>query len=690
MKAHFHKRAARGGKALFGIVKRHPDGFGFLIPDDPEEPDVYIPRNSMSGVMSNDRLKIKAEREGNSDRWRGEVEEILQRGTTRVTGKFHSLTPGKGILHDKGLAWGSDLIIENPDNIPVKEGEWISVQITEYPDSTKGFRGKIIKVIGDIMDPLNDAPRILHMQHIPDQFSPKALSEAEKFGSEVSTKDCTGRKDLRGLPLITIDGKTAKDFDDAIFVEKTRDGFRLVVAIADVSHYVRPNMAIDDEAYQRGTSTYFPNFVNPMLPKALSDHLCSLKPKVDRLCVVADMLFNYNGEKTHSEFYEAVMCSQARVTYGEAQDCIEGRVPEAHAHVRDVILRAADLAKILMNKRFREGSLDLEIPETEIECDETGQPVDIMQSERLFSHKLIEEMMLAANVAVAEFINEHQRPVLYRIHDQPDADAVVMLEKFLHSLGFNKKLKGGKLQKQITQALEQFGDHPQRQILHILALRSMAQAKYSTENIGHFGLGFSNYAHFTSPIRRYPDLIVHRVLKSILIPEKGYSHLGEDELSTAGVMLSACEQRSVKAERQIHAIKKARFMQQHLGQEFQGIISSVAKFGVFVLLRQFDVDGLIRLEDLGGDRFVFDEEQLKLIGKKSGMSYAIGDSVHVQVVAAHIEEGKIDFILADKGVERGAFQKEVQSPAQRRSPKGHSQHSGPLRFSKRGRKGKTR
>lgn len=674
-------------KPLQGLVKRHPDGFGFFIPDDKDQVDVYIPKKWMSGIMSNDVVTIKAIPEPGGNRFRGEILEVVKRSTVRVAGQYFAMTPDKGMLHDKSFAWGSDLIVDNPERVTVNAGDWVAVQITDYPDSAKGFRGRILQVIGDILDPLNDSPRILHVHHIPDKFSNRALKEADNFAEEVDASDIKGRKDLRQLAFITIDGKTAKDFDDAVYVESLDKGFKLFVAIADVSHYVKPGMAIDDEAYDRGTSTYFPNFVAPMLPAKLSDHLCSLRPKVDRLALVAEMDFDFQGNRVQANFYETVINSKARVTYGEAQETIDGRTPEGFEHVSEVILRAADLAKIFMNKRFREGSLNLEIPETEIEVDETGDPVDIMQAERLFSHKLIEELMLAANVAVAEFLNEHERPVLFRIHEEPNPEAVENLQAFLQNLGFQKRLSGGSLQKKITKALEEFSDHPQQHILHILALRSMAQAKYSPQNVGHFGLGFENYCHFTSPIRRYPDLIVHRVLKSVICPQKGYPSISQVELDSAGVFLSACEQRSVKAERHIHAIKKARFMSRFIGQEFDGTISSVTKFGIFVLLRRFNVDGLVRSEDLGSDRYEFDEENLQMVGRKSGMTFTIGDSIKVQVAATNIDEGQIDFIIAGGEDEGSAVEKEVQSFEKRRSPKDDSRNLRKTRFSGRRRKG---
>jgi ribonuclease R len=641
------KFQSRPSASQTGIVKRHPDGFGFFVADLPDHPDVYIPRQSMESVMTNDRVRVTVERERGGDRFRGTIEEILQRAVTRAMGQYQPLGDGFGELHDKSFGWGADLTVTCPPELSPKEGELVVVQIEDYPGSDKGFTGRVISIIGDAADPLNDSIRMLHAHNIPHEFSKRALAEAGALYPEVREQDWAGRKDLRGIPIITIDGKTAKDFDDAVFAETSAGGFRLIVAIADVSHYVKPGTAIDDDAYMRGTSTYFPNFVAPMLPEKLSNELCSLKPNVPRLTLVADMQIDFSGVLKSSTFYEAVIQSQARVTYGEAEEILEGHTPDRFKHVEGNIKRCSDLAKLLMARRFREGSLDLDLPETTIEIDETGQPVDIMQTERLFSHRLIEELMLMANVAVATYFTEHNIEAIYRIHEEPNPEAMRNFESFLRAFGFKERMTGGLLQKRITQALEHFKDHPKAHVLNMLALRSLAQAKYSAHNVGHFGLGFKNYTHFTSPIRRYPDLIVHRLLKSAIVEKGGYQRMTMGDLESAGTVLSACEQRSVKAERQINAIKKARFMSQHLGEEFDGVISSVTRFGVFVLLRQFDIDGLVRMEELGHDRFEYIEEKMRLVGQKSGMSYEVGQPMRVIVARADVDQGQIDFVLAE-------------------------------------------
>ncbi len=639
-------------KTLSGFIKRHPDGFGFFIPDDKEHPDVYVPQNSMRSAMTNDRVTISVEKERDG-RFRGEIIRITERSQQRVAGKFFKVNEKFGAIKDEGRGWGQDLKIPMEDSKNAEDGELVEAKIITFPDEGP-FIGEIVEVIGDAKDPLNDIKRVLITQNIPDQFSKETLEEAKHFTSNPTEKDFVGRTDLRHLNIITIDGATAKDFDDAIFVEMTNDGFHLYVAIADVSHYVSVNTAMDKEAYERGNSVYFPNFVVPMLPEAISNGLCSLNPHVPRLALVAEMNFDFTGEMTASKFYEGVIESKARVTYGEAQELLDGaagkssmnmEVAKKLDHVKENIFKSSDLAKILMAKRFKEGSLDLEVPETELVIDGAGEPVDVIKSERLFAHRLIEEMMLAANVAVAKFLSGKEIPAIYRVHEEPASEKIEMLQRYMNNMGSTSTVAGGKLQKRLTRMLQEFEGKPEAQIIHILTLRSMSQAKYTHNNLGHFGLGFDFYTHFTSPIRRYPDLIVHRLIKNQIMPNSRYRLIPEEDLATAGTWLSATEQKSAKAERQIQAIKKARFMQKQVGEVFEGLISSVTKFGVFVLLRQFNIDGLIRLDDLGNEKWEFDEENLTLSAKRSGFMYKMGDTLNVAVSMVDIEQGQINFVL---------------------------------------------
>lgn len=644
---HSSKRAGPVEGAIEGIVKRNSDGFGFLIPDDREHPDVYIPRHSMTGIMTNDRVRARVNRGGDRTRLSGEITEVVKHASSQVVGRYHPLSDKHGIIVDDEHIWGEDLRVRLAPGIAPKAGDLIVIEIKNYPGSDEGFSGVAKEVLGDYLDPMTDTKRVIFQNHIPMEFTPETIAEAKKLPLEVPTDNLGARVDLRHLAFITIDGATAKDFDDAIYVESHPRGFKLWVAIADVSHYVKPGHPMDEDAYQRGNSTYFPHFVVPMLPEALSNELCSLKPRVPRYSVVAEMVIDRNGDVLEKKFYEAVIKSRHRVTYGEAQEVIEGEDPGELADVKSMILLATDLAKTLMKRRFQNGSLDLEIPETQILIDDAGIPTDIIRTERLFAHRLIEECMLIANVSVAKLFHEKNVPGIYRVHDQPAAEALGMLENFIHAFGGSTHGLGGtKLQAKITQALKASEGKPEATILNILTLRSMKQAEYKNVNIGHFGLGFEHYTHFTSPIRRYSDLIVHRILKSIVV-RGSYKRIEDEELASAGTQLSACEQRSVKAERQFQSIKKARFMIKHVGKEFDGMISSVTRFGAFVLLREFDVDGLVKLDQLGNDKWEFDEENLQLVGKRTGKHYKIGDSLRIQVAAANPDSGQLDFILAE-------------------------------------------
>ena len=634
-------------RLLNGIIKRHPDGFGFFIPEDVEHADVFIPAQAMKTAMTNDKVSITVEKERDG-RFRGEIMNIVERSQKKIAGAYSVWNERYGMIKDEGKGWGKDLKIPLDKSLNAKKGELVVARITEYPDKGE-FMGEVTEIIGDIQDALNDIKRVVVAQNIPEEFSPATLEEAKKFSTNPTEEDFKDRKDLRNINIITIDGATAKDFDDAVFVEMDGRGFHLIVAIADVSHYVKSGTAIDKDAYERGTSVYFPNFVIPMLPEALSNGLCSLVPHVPRLALVADMHFDFTGVMTESSFYEGVIESKARVTYGQAQEIVDNpdgdsETHKKFAHVKENIMRCADLAKVLMAKRFKDGSLDLEVPETELVIDGSGEPVDVIKSERLFAHRLIEEMMLAANVAVAKEFNKKEIPAIYRTHEPPDPLKIAMLEKFMNSFGATVNLSGDRIQKRLTKALHEFTNEVQAQVIHMLTLRSMSQARYTLDNLGHFGLGFDFYTHFTSPIRRYPDLIVHRLLKNIIGAKGGYRLMAEEDIQTAGTWLSACEQRSAKAERQIQAIKKARFMKHLVGKDFDGMISSVTKFGVFVLLREYNIDGLIRLDDLG-DRLEFDEENLRLVAKGSGASYNLGDRVRVTVSSTDIESGQVNFLL---------------------------------------------
>ena len=480
---------------------------------------------------------------------------------------------------------------------------------------------------GDFLDSSKDNERVLKFFNIPYEFYSVDKEQASK---ELSQKDFKGRKDLRHLPFVTIDGIHAKDFDDAVYIEPLKKGWKAFVSIADVGWYVKEKSRLDKEAYLRGNSTYFPNFSAPMLPPYLSQGLCSLNPRAPRLTMTVEMDFDSKGRQKKSFFYESVICSQARLTYEKAQGIIDGE-SRISADIQDSIKCGVQLVQVLMEERFKKGALNLELDEVEIFVDSKGRPLNIVQTQRLLSHKLIEELMLACNKAVAEFLNRKKTSCIYRVHEDPRREDLSHLNKFVQSVDstadlFGKKKSYFKKQKSLAFQLSQFiykmKEHPKKNIMHYLILRALPQARYSAYNKGHFGLQFEKYLHFTSPIRRYSDLIVHRILKKILKEESCYT-VSSRELETTAQFLSQCEQRSVKAERFIENIKKARFMAKYIGEEFSGVIASVTKFGFFVSLNEYSVDGLVHINNLGG-RWRFHPSQLILKAYPSGYTFRQG------------------------------------------------------------------
>ena len=641
----------RNQRILTGLVKKHPDGFGFLIPHNKTQEDVYISKSQMQGVMSDDEIKVEVfSRRGRSY---GRVLKVIQRTRDHVLGSFVRISKKLGCIKDENHFFGEDILFHYTEFPSLQEGDWLEVQILSYPGSKKGFQGKISKVLGSFPSALSDNMKTLREFNIPYSFK----IPPEKNLS-IQKKDLKNRQDLQSFPFVTIDGATAQDFDDAIYIQKKLEGWVVFVSIADVDFYVKEDSPLDQTAYQRGNSTYFPGFCSPMLPEYLSQDLCSLKPQTPRFTMTAEIHFDKKGFRKKSLFYESVIFSQARLTYGQAQEIIDGKIPKnISSSIVSSLSSGAELAQVLLKHRVKNGSLNLEIPETEIHLDKKGYPIDILPAQRLFSHQLIEELMLACNQAVAEFLSQKKIPCIYRIHDIPPAEDLNHLYSFLktidssinflpqNKLGQNSKLS---LQKKLCQMIQKIKGHPKQFIMYNLILRTLTQACYSSYNRGHFGLSFSHYTHFTSPIRRYSDLIVHRILKQALGISK-QTFLSKDELEIKAQLLSQCEQRSVKAERHIENIKKARFMENHLRDEFTGMIASVTKFGFFVTLKQFDVDGLIHLDSLGG-RWLFDPSQLILRSRSSGYIFQQGEDVRIRVVHVSIEQGKIDFeLLEHKG-----------------------------------------
>ena len=667
---------------LTGIVKRHPDGFGFLIPEDSTHSDVYLSQRQMQYLMNNDKVKIAVfPRKHRKGLFSGKRLKIIHRGQDDIIGQYFPLSNKKGLIRDESYQWGEDLKIQLKENQKIKTGEWVQAKILHWPDSPQGFKGEIICSLGIFPKALEDNIRVVQKHNIPAVFPTNCQKEAEALSVHLPKDILYQRKDLRPLAFITIDGKTAQDFDDAIYVSSHSKGWTLYVAIADVSYYVKKNSALDKEAKRRGNSTYFPGFTLPMLPEKLSNDLCSLKPHEDRLAFVTEIHFDFKTKKEKTAFYPAVIQSRARLNYGLAQTIIENsnllpetkleknRESKEHSEkdisslnesVLENVRSAGQLAHQLLKQRSTNHFINLDIPETEISLNSLGEPLDISQRRRLFSYQLIEELMLAANKAVAEYLQKHKIPSLYRIHAPPKPESLKFMKSFVQSLGIKIKLSEPDLQKQMSSLIQQFSDHPLSEVIQTLILRSLSQAVYSANNKGHFGLNARHYTHFTSPIRRYSDLVVHRILKEVL--EKQESFYKKQDLESIAEISSACEQRSVKAERQIKDIKRARFIKKYLGKEMEGIISGCTRFGFFVKLRLYDIEGLVHINSLEG-RWEFEESLLELKSESSGQHFKMGDPVTIQVMVSNIDTGQIDFELkAYKG-------KQISKKSRRIKPK---------------------
>ncbi len=605
----------------------------------------------MQGVMSGDQVEVAlSQRSKFKGKKEGHVRRVTKRSVENVVGRLCKINGGYG-LKDVSHSWGQDLFLSKKSPKDADIGDIVAVQITDYPGPKKSFSGKIQTNMGPALEAQDDVRKVVFEMGAPLEFPPQVLKETQKFKDHVTSEDIKGRKDLRDLDLITIDGATAKDFDDAVYVNKNaKNSFRLIVAIADVSHYVRPKTDLDEEAYKRGTSIYLPGTVIPMLPEKLSNGLCSLNPNVDRLALVADMILDSTGALTKTLVYEAVIKSHARMTYGQAQEILDGRPNKEFPHIK-WLDGAYELSQILMKKRFAKGSLSLDIPEVSVEVDDLGEPVDLVTHERIYAHKLIEEFMLMANVAVAQFLNRKKVPQVYRIHESPDPTSLGDINEHVARMASDKPQKFSSYSR-LAEFISDL-EGVKKLTLQNMLLRSLKQAKYSSQNVGHFGLAFSDYAHFTSPIRRYPDLLTHRILKSTIMPKSNvYKPYTEDDLSERCEVLSEYEQRAVKAERQVISIKKARFAQRLLGQELEGSVTSVVRFGVFITLDEYPLEGLIKVEELGKDIFDYNEESMSLVGRRSHDEVRVGDKFVIIVAGADTEKGYIDFQLKERLTKR--------------------------------------
>lgn len=633
-------------RLLEGILKRHPDGFAFFIPDDSSHPDVYIPSGKIGSALSNDRVQVRVhqKRGGGPRSCFGFVHSILKRNRAFVVG-FFTVIKDQGFMERHNLGCPENVPLDNPKKTPVQKGDCIKAKIKFHSKGDSFFTGDIVENFGPVSSSAkDDVKRVMAELDIPFGFSKESLTSADRLPDQVTERDYSDRKDLRDKAFVTIDGASAQDFDDAVFVERHPRFYRLYVAIADVSHYVQEDSVLDEEAFERGNSTYFPGFCSPMLPEKLSNNLCSLKPKLPRLAMVQEMDFDFQGERIGEDIYPAVIESRYRLTYGQAQDILDA-VSSLKGDFLESLKPAGELAQILLKRHIREQALDLDIPETLVLLNEKGETEDILKEQRLFSHQMIEQFMLSANKAVSAFLEKKQISLLYRIHESPELEKLKSLQKFSQILGFSKPFKK---RENLIRFLSQYKDHEKTPLIHKLILRSLQQARYSAFNKGHYGLNFSSYTHFTSPIRRYCDLLIHRLIKKALSQDSP-AFLSQKELEKQAKLISAREQNSVKAERRLKDIKRARFLQKHLGEKFSGYVSSVSSFGLFITLRQFDVEGLVRFQDLRG---FWEADELGLFAKNRHSSYRIhfGDEAEVLVVKSDASTGKVDFrLLGHKG-----------------------------------------
>ncbi len=638
--------------AIVGKLTAHRDGYGFVIPDDGGE-DVFIPARYLRENMHGDRVEVRVVLNKRGGKREGRIVRTVEHGFSRIVGRFEKLPNGGRVLPDE-LRITQDIWIAAGDTGGAQDREVVVAEITAYPTAVSGIAGRIIEVLGQADDPEVEVQLIIRKYDLPNIFPPAVLVEAQAVAPEVAVTDLQGRTDLRNRLTVTIDGETAKDFDDAVAVQQESDGtIRLWVSIADVSHYVKLGSPLDQEAYLRGTSVYFPDRCIPMLPEELSNGICSLNPQVDRLTMTAEMLFDRAGELQQTNFYPSVIRSAARLTYTIVRKILVDHEPEAlSAHsglVADLEIME-ELASRLTAKRRSRGSIDFDLPEPQIVLDLQGQTEAIIRAERNLAHKIIEEFMLAANEAVASHIEKREIPSLYRIHEPPELVKLQDFQEFIFNFGYELRLSGDKVEPaEFQRILDQAEGKPEERMINEVLLRCMKQARYAAENLGHFGLAAASYTHFTSPIRRYPDLVIHRILKQVItgkIKARDKELLAE-KLPETAVHTSRRERVAMEAEREIVELKKMQFMRDKVGEEYDGIITGVAHFGMFVELIELFVEGMVPVTSLKLDYYQFLEKQHALIGERSRTQYRIGDQVRVRVAAVSLEKKQVEFVLAD-------------------------------------------
>nr|WP_268777886.1 ribonuclease R [Sporosarcina koreensis] len=630
----------------------HAKGFGFVTPETEGMDDIFIPPPEVNGAMNGDIVLVRVSKGDYGGRREGTIIRIAERKTTKVVGTYQD-NRGFGFVIPDDKKLPMDIFIGKGNSLDAVDGHKVVVEITEWPSELKSATGMVVQILGHKNDPGVDILSIIHKHGIEVEFPAEVMEQANKTPDEVQEKDLFKRTDLREDLVITIDGADAKDLDDAISLVKNDDGtYTLSVHIADVSYYVQENTPLDDEAYDRATSVYLTDRVIPMLPHKLSNGICSLNPHVDRLTMSCRMTIDRNGKVIHHEIFESVIQSKERMTYTDVYKIIEEKDEELmknYEHIVPMLNNMADLASILRQKRIDRGAIDFDFKESKVIVDEQGWPTDIVIRERTAAERLIEEFMLAANETVAEHFHWMQVPFLYRIHEDPKVEKLQRFFEFLTNFGIVVKGTGNKVHPRALQEIvESIEGMPEETVISTMLLRSMQQAKYFEESLGHFGLSADFYTHFTSPIRRYPDLIVHRLIRTYLINKDVSSETiahWNANMSEIAQHTSERERRAVDAERDTDALKKAQYMLDKIGEEFDGVISSVTNFGMFVELEN-TVEGLVHVSYMTDDYYRFDDRQMMMIGEHTGKQFRIGDEVTIKVVSVKPEESAIDFEIS--------------------------------------------
>ena len=631
-----------------GRVSAHADGFGFVVPDEDGD-DLFLPPHQMQQVFDGDRVLASVVNVDHRGRKEGQIVEVLERARAQIVGRY-VIESGVAMVVPDDPKLTHEVLIPNADGAKLSPGKIVVARITRPPSFKRSPVGEIVSVLGEHDEPGMATQIAIFNHQLPAEFPDEVVREAKAFGETIDSKRTEGRLDLRDLPLVTIDGADARDFDDAVYAAPKGDGWRLIVAIADVAEYVTPGSALDDEAQRRGTSTYFPDRVVPMLPEALSNGLCSLNPDVDRLVLVCDMTLDAKGKVTKSRFAEGVMCSQARLTYDQVRQMVEHGDPqlnERFAAVRPHLDDLYQVYRLLARKRDRRGAIDFDSSEVNFVFDSSGRVEQLRRRTRHDAHKLIEECMITANVQAAKTAETIERPVLYRVHDVPPPDKLAELESFLSAHGLGVNWKEEPTPADLTRIQKKARETPIAPLVDAVLLRSLALAVYQPENKGHFGLALEAYSHFTSPIRRYPDLLLHRALKAWLRREskKNYPY-SKKRMAELGRECSYLERRAEEASREVDERLKCQFMQRHVGDEFDGVITGVTGFGCFVELPEMGVSGLVHITSLPNDYYHFDPPGRVLTGERRGLRFRLADPVRIEVLSVSVDERKIDFRIA--------------------------------------------